>query len=56
MKRLHLTRNKEKAKKIIEAIYNNDGFCPCKIEKYEDTICPCRDMIETNKCICGLYE
>lgn len=54
--RMHLTKNKEKALKIIEAIYNKDGYCPCSILQNEDTICPCKEMIEKNECHCGLYE
>ena len=56
MEKLKLTLDKVKALKIIDAIYRNDGFCPCKIEKNEDNICPCKEMIEQNKCHCGLYE
>lgn len=54
--RLKLTPKKDKALKILDAIYNNDGYCPCVITKTEDTICPCKNMIENNECHCGLYE
>lgn len=56
MKRLILTRNEEKANKIIKAIYKNEGYCPCRITKSSDTKCPCKEMIENNDCHCGLYD
>lgn len=56
MSRLILTKNKDKALKIINAIYNNDGYCPCRISKSDDTKCPCKEMIENNNCHCGLYD
>lgn len=33
-------------KKIEEAVKNNDGYCPCAIERNEDTICPCKTFRE----------
>ena len=30
-------------------------YCPCKINRTEDNICPCKEFRETGKCICGLY-
>jgi len=54
--RLILTDDKDKAFKILEAIYRNKGYCPCSIEKVDDNKCPCKKMIEQNECHCGLYE
>ena len=45
-------------KKIEEAVRNNGGYCPCKIEKNEDTLCPCKEFRDNNKseyCHCGRY-
>lgn len=42
-------------------IKENDGYCPCKVDRTEDTKCMCkefRDMIsnkETGSCHCGLF-
>ena len=33
-------------KKIEEAVKNNGGYCPCAIDRNEDTICPCRAFRE----------
>ena len=39
----------------------NNGYCPCRLDKNEDTKCMCkefRDQISRNEqgyCYCGLY-
>lgn len=53
--------DKEYVKEIREKLKANNGYCPCRIRKTEDTKCMCkefRDMIERNEsgtCHCGLY-
>ena len=57
MKLLRVNRNNAAA-----AVAANDGFCPCKLFRTDDTRCMCkqfRDQIahqEPGKCECGLYE
>ncbi|MEW6069203.1 MAG: ferredoxin-thioredoxin reductase catalytic domain-containing protein [Candidatus Thermoplasmatota archaeon] len=45
--------------KLIEAILKNNGYCPCRRVKSEDTLCPCRYALEevekNGKCLCGLF-
>ncbi len=41
--------------RILEAIKQKGGYCPCLIAKTPDTLCPCRDFRENDKCHCGLY-
>ena len=41
--------------KITEAINKNKGYCPCVIDRNEDTICPCVDMMKNNNCHCKLF-
>lgn len=46
------------SKRIIEAMCNNDGYCPCRIDKNEDTKCCCldfRNQIE-GTCCCGIFS
>ena len=41
---------------IIEKL---GGYCPCSIERSEDTLCPCkafREQQEPGPCHCGRYE
>lgn len=47
----------ELVKEIRERLKENDGYCPCKIERTEDTKCMCKEFRETKhgECHCGLY-
>ena len=51
----------EYANEIRRQIKDNNGFCPCKIERTKDNKCMCkefRDMVErgeSGSCHCGLY-
>ena len=43
---------------IKELVKQNGGYCPCAIEKNEDTKCMCKDFREQEThglCHCGLY-
>lgn len=47
---------------LKQAIAENDGYCPCRLSRTDDTKCICkefRDIIKSGKietCHCGLYE
>lgn len=49
--------NKTKAATIKKAIKKNQGYCPCKIFKTQDTKCMCKEfrLQESGYCECGLY-
>lgn len=50
--------NAEVLKEIEEAVKANDGYCPCLVEKNDDTKCMCkefREMEESGYCHCGRY-
>ena len=53
-KRLHT----EEAEIAYEAMRQNKGYCPCKIEKNDDTKCICKEFREGDLgiCHCGVYE
>ena len=59
--KITLNPDKEYVQEVRTKLKENDGFCPCRIEKTEDTKCMCkefRDMIdrgEIGECHCGLY-
>ena len=42
---------------IRQKLKENNGFCPCKLEKNNDTRCICKEFSEqeSGKCHCGLY-
>jgi len=50
-----LNPNKEHVNKIKKALEKTGGYCPCLLERSEDTICTCKDMRENNICHCKLY-
>ncbi len=46
-------------KKIRDALAINGGYCPCRLEKNEDTRCMCKEFVEQDYegvCHCGLYR
>ena len=51
----------EYANEVIKKLKENDGYCPCALEKTEDTKCRCknfRDQLargEEGACHCGLW-
>lgn len=50
--------NKEEANYIKEKIKENNGYCPCQLEKNENTKCMCKNFLnqkEDGWCHCGLY-
>ena len=53
--------DKEYAQKVRARLKDNGGYCPCRLDKNEDTKCMCkefRDQIEKGEsgmCHCGLY-
>lgn len=56
---LKITYNQDKqiVDKILDALDKNNGYCPCKLEKNNDTKCMCKEFREQKEgyCHCGLY-
>lgn len=57
-----LNDNEEVVKTIKEGLKKNGGYCPCRVEKNEDTKCMCKEFREQIKdpnfegyCHCMLY-
>lgn len=51
----------EEAEKQLKEIKNKYGkrYCPCSLDRNNDTICPClsfREMDKEGECYCGRYE
>jgi ferredoxin-thioredoxin reductase catalytic subunit len=40
---------------ILEGLDAKGGYCPCKVGKEPQNICPCDDFINTGKCCCKLW-
>lgn len=49
--------DKEYANEVRKKLHANSGYCPCRLEKNEDTKCMCKEFREMKKgiCHCGLY-
>lgn len=52
---MKLNPDPDRVKTILKAIEHKEGYCPCVVEKTNDTRCPCKKMREQNKCCCKLY-
>ena len=55
---LYKNPNEKELQEIVEAVEVNEGYCPCALEKNEDTKCPCksfRTSEETDFCHCGRF-
>lgn len=49
----------EKYAEVTVSLFNTGGFCPCAIEKNDDTKCPCKEFREQKTegfCTCGRFK
>lgn len=56
--KIKLSEDKKLVAEIREKLKNNNGFCPCRLKKTEDTKCICKEFLEQTEsgyCHCGLY-
>lgn len=55
--KIKLNPDKEEAERILRAVKENDGYCPCRLIRTEDTKCICKEFKEQKEgmCHCGLY-
>jgi ferredoxin-thioredoxin reductase catalytic subunit len=56
-----MTDDGERVLRIVNGLKRNyekygAPYCPCKVDKVPDNICPCKDHIERGTCICGLFK
>lgn len=54
---IKVSDDKEHVAKIRAKLKENDGYCPCRLIKNEDTKCICKEFLEqeSGECHCGLY-
>ena len=55
---IKLNPNKEIVSNIREKLKESNGYCPCKLEKIHDNICPCKEFRQqkvSGFCHCELY-
>jgi ferredoxin-thioredoxin reductase catalytic subunit len=55
--KITVNTDKELVTLIREKLKANDGYCPCRLTKSDDTKCICKDFLEQDEgvCHCGLY-
>ena len=57
--KVKVTDNVELRDEIRQKLKENNGYCPCRLEKIPENKCMCKEFIEQQKlgpCHCGLYE
>lgn len=49
--------DKEYTAEIEQQLKDNNGYCPCRLEKTPDTKCMCKEFREQDEgtCHCGLF-
>lgn len=54
---IRLSENQELVQEIRYKLKENGNYCPCRLEKTEDTKCMCKEFREqeSGECHCGLY-
>lgn len=59
---IRFNKNEEIVKNVKEGLKRTGGYCPCKLERNEDTKCMCKEFKEQIKdpnfegfCHCLLY-
>ena len=55
--KIKLTEDIELREQIQQSLKDNDNYCPCRLERTEDTKCMCKEFREqeSGPCHCGLY-
>lgn len=55
--RIVVNEDSEFVAEMRKALKENDGYCPCLLEKTPDTKCMCKAFREMQEgtCHCGLY-
>ena len=58
MLRIRVNPDRDFVEEMRKKLAENNGYCPCKLLKIDDTKCMCkefRDQTTEGYCHCGLY-
>lgn len=55
MKGYRINPDVEHVELIIQGLLKGNGFCPCKLAKTEENLCPCDEFISSGDCHCKLW-
>lgn len=55
--KIYPNKDKDKYNEVTQAVKDNNGYCPCKLIKNEDTRCVCKEFKEQEQglCHCGRF-
>jgi ferredoxin-thioredoxin reductase catalytic subunit len=58
---IKLTMDKEHVATILKGLLRNyekhgDFYCPCKLKKTQENICPCEEFRKGGDCHCELWD
>lgn len=56
--KIAVTTDESVKSSIINALKENGGYCPCRLQRTPDTHCMCKEFREQDTpgpCHCGLY-
>lgn len=55
--RIKVTGDEQLKAEIRQALKDNGGYCPCRLEKTPENKCMCKEFLEqeSGSCHCGLY-
>lgn len=55
--KIMLNPNKKYVEEVKRKLEDNNGYCPCRLQKTKDTKCMCKEFREMREgvCHCGLY-
>ena len=54
--RINKKKTVEEIDQLRQAVRNNKGYCPCKVEHIPENRCICSELLNNHICECGLYE
>lgn len=56
---MRIKKNPDEAyvEEVMAKLKDNDGYCPCKLQKTPETKCMCKEFrdAKSGMCHCGLY-
>lgn len=54
---IRFTKDEDVKEVVLRALKNNEGYCPCKIDRIPENKCMCKEFREQleGECHCGLY-
>lgn len=55
--KIHVSDDKELVEVIRKKLKDNNGYCPCRVQRTPETKCMCKEFLEQEEgeCHCGLY-